>query len=573
MSTRRIQRRPPGEVAALAGLDPLLARLYGARGVRTPDELVHSLDALEPLDALGSLDAASDLLMSAMAAGQTILVVGDYDADGATATALAVLGLRRLGAPRVEHLVPDRRIHGYGLTPEIVTLAAARAPGLLVTVDNGIASHAGVAAARALGMRVLVTDHHLPGPTLPAADAIVDPNLAGDAFPSKALAGVGVMFYVLLALRRALRARGWFSAARPEPNLAELLDLVALGTVADVAVLDRNNRVLVAQGLARLRAGRARPGLLALADAAGRARAELSAQDLGFALGPRLNAAGRLDDMSVGVELLLTDDPARARELAALLDGLNRERKLVEADMQGEAESLVAALGSDVPFGLCLHDPDWHPGVVGLVASRVKERLHRPVIAFATGSDGVLKGSARSVPGLHVRDVLEAIATRTPGLIQRFGGHAMAAGLSLEAQHLPAFRLAFDVAVRERLDPAALEGVVWTDGGLEPARHDAATATLLRAAGPWGQGFPEPVFDARFAVREARVVADRHLKLRLALDGQPRLLDAIWFGGLAEAGGALPAPGTRVELAYQLELDGYRGGDAVQLMVRHCTPV
>lgn len=559
-----IRRRAAGDTSGLAGIPPLLARLYAARGVRSAAELALGLEHLLPFGRLANIDAASALLAEALVSRQRILIVGDYDCDGATATAVGVLGLRRLGAAQVECLIPDRRRHGYGLTPAIVALALAREPALIITVDNGIASIEGVAAARQAGVRVLITDHHLPGAVLPAADAIVDPNLPGDDFPSKALAGVGVMFYVLLALRARLREQGWFGPARPEPNLAELLDLVALGTVADVAVLDRNNRILVHQGLLRLRAGRGRPGLLALAEVAGRRPAELSAQDLGFALGPRLNAAGRLADMQRGVDLLLSDDPQVVRGIAAELDALNRERRAVEADMQEDALALVAGLGGGLPSGLCLHDPGWHAGVVGLVASRLKERLHRPVIAFATGEDGLLKGSARSIPGLHVRDCIEAVATSAPGLVERFGGHAMAAGLSIAPDRLADFSAAFAAEVAARVDPADLAGVVWTDGELPADSLHAATARLLHGAGPWGQGFPEPVFDGEFAVRGARLVGGRHLKLSLQAPGVHQPLAAIRFGW----DGELPQPGTRLRLAYQLQVDDWQGGDAAQLLVQ-----
>ena len=443
----RIEHRPlPATLPQLGDLPPLLTRLYAARGVQSVEELDKGLARLIPYRQLKGIESAVALLVEALEQRQRILFVGDFDADGATASSVGVLGLRMLGAAHVDYLVPNRFEYGYGLTPEIVAVALQRQPDLLVTVDNGISSVEGVAAAKAAGLKVLVTDHHLPGPELPAADAIVNPNQPGCEFPSKSLAGVGVIFYVLLALRARLRELDWFArTGLAEPNLAELLDLVALGSVADVVPLDANNRILVHQGLARIRKGFARPGLKAILEVAGKQAARISSTDLGFILGPRLNAAGRLDDMSLGIECLLTDDAALAADMAQQLDALNQDRKAIEQGMQREALAQLKDLPLDsLPFGLCLFEPDWHQGVIGILASRLKERYHRPTIAFADAGDGLLKGSARSIAGFHIRDALDAVAARHPGLISKFGGHAMAAGLSLPQEHFGAFAAAFD---------------------------------------------------------------------------------------------------------------------------------
>jgi len=584
----KVVHRPSNDASALAGLHPLLARLYAARGVTAADEVGGELDALIPPTALGHTAEAAALLHEAMRAEGRILIVGDYDADGATSSALGVLGLRRLGAVHVDYLVPNRFEFGYGLTPPVVEVARTRKPDLIVTVDNGIASHDGVAYANALGIKVLVTDHHLPPTTLPAAACIVNPNLEGDPFPSKALAGVGVMFYVLLALRRRLREVDWFaSRSIPEPNLAELLDLVALGTVADVAKLDRNNRILVAQGLKRIRAGSAtgkgRPGIEALARLAKRDPRRMTARDLGFAVGPRLNAAGRMEDMSVGIECLLADDPYQAQALAARLDAINLDRRARESEMRDSAFAVVERLeaaaaeegGVPLPFGLALHEADWHEGLVGLVASRVRERTHRPVFAFAKTQSGGLKGSGRSVDGFHLRDALALIDAREPGLIERFGGHAMAAGLSLAADRFESFAAAFDRVARDQLDADALHGVLTTDGELPPEWHSAEQARLLREAGPWGNGFPEPSFDGVFTVHDTRVVGGRHLRLGLrfadAANAAPaaKPLSAIAFGWEDP----IPPSGSRLRLVYQLELDSFRNETEVQLLVLHATPV
>ncbi|WP_101924944.1 MULTISPECIES: single-stranded-DNA-specific exonuclease RecJ [Luteimonas] len=550
---------------------PLLRRIYAARGAHDVEAAQPRLARLLPPDALTNIDAATALLADAVAAGQRILVVGDFDCDGATACAVAVRGLRMLGAVDVVHAVPNRVTHGYGLSPGLVETLAPLAPDLLVTVDHGIACHAGVAAAKARGWRVLVTDHHLPGDALPGADVIVNPNLAGDAFASKTLAGVGVIFYVLLALRRRLRDAGAF-AGRDVPDLTTLLDLVAVGTVADLVPLDANNRALVAAGLRRLRAGQGCAGLRALIEVAGRDAARLTATDIGFAIGPRINAAGRLEDMAIGIECLLTDDPAQARELAGLLHAINAERRAVQQLMLDDAELAVARQPPVDPSdaGVCLHDPDWHPGVVGLVASKMKDALHRPVIAFAPAEPGSpqLRGSARSIPGLHIRDVLAAVDSAHPGLIERFGGHAMAAGLTLRADLLDAFSAAFRAAVSAMLDPALLRAELVTDGPLAPHEFDIVHAAGLRDAGPWGQGFPEPLFDGEFAVVDWRIVGQRHLKLTLRLDGGRAPLSAIHFGGWREL-----APAARERVVYRLAPDDYRGGDAVQLVVEHREPL
>ncbi|TXH91987.1 MAG: single-stranded-DNA-specific exonuclease RecJ [Pseudomonas sp.] len=569
----RIEPRPlPAQLPDLGDLPPLLTRLYAARGVQSAAELDKGLARLIPYQQLKGIDAAVDLLVQALQQRQRILIVGDFDADGATASSVGVLGLRMLGAAHVDYLVPNRFEYGYGLTPEIVAVALQRQPELLVTVDNGISSVDGVAAAKEAGLKVLVTDHHLPGPELPAADAIVNPNQPGCAFPSKALAGVGVMFYVLLALRARLRELGWFaSSGVAEPNLGELLDLVALGSVADVVPLDANNRILVHQGLARIRAGRARPGLRAVLEVAGRQHARITSTDLGFILGPRLNAAGRLDDMSLGIECLLCEDEALARDMAQQLDELNKDRKAIEQGMQREALAQLKDLPlADMPFGLCLFEPDWHQGVIGILASRLKERYHRPAIAFADAGDGLLKGSARSVPGLHIRDALDAVAARHPGLISKFGGHAMAAGLSLPQEHFGAFAAAFDAEVRRQLSEDDLTGRLLSDGQLGAEEFHLELAKALRHAGPWGQHFPEPLFHGVFQIVTQRVVGEKHLKLVLKTECGSLTLDGIAFNVDRDI---WPNPNVRwVELAYKLDVNEYQGRESVQLMVAHLAP-
>ena len=568
----RIESRPlPATLPDLGALPPLLTRLYAARGVQSAAELDKGLARLIPYQQLKGMDAAVDLLVLGLQQGQRMLIVGDFDADGATASTVGVLGLRMLGAVHVDYLVPNRFEYGYGLTPEIVAVALERAPQLLITVDNGISSVEGVAAAKAAGLIVLVTDHHLPGAELPAADAIVNPNQPGCDFPSKALAGVGVMFYVLLALRARLREMGWFTAQRPEPNLGELLDLVALGSVADVVPLDANNRILVHQGLARIRAGRARPGLRAILEVAGRDHRRITSTDLGFILGPRLNAAGRLDDMALGIECLLCEDEALARDMAVQLDQLNQDRKAIEQGMQREALAQLKDLPlEDMPFGLCLFEADWHQGVIGILASRMKERYHRPTIAFADAGDGVLKGSARSVPGFHIRDALDAVAAKHPQLISKFGGHAMAAGLSLPQENFGAFAAAFDAEVRRQLCEDDLTGRLLSDGALSIEEFHLPLAKELRNAGPWGQHFPEPLFHGVFQLVQQRVVGERHLKVVLKSECGSVQLDGIAFGVDREI---WPNPTVRwVELAYKLDVNEYRGQESVQLLIAHISP-
>ncbi|WP_095154180.1 single-stranded-DNA-specific exonuclease RecJ [Pseudomonas sp. Irchel 3E13] len=567
----RIEPRSlPSTLPFLGDLPPLLTRLYAARGVQSAEELDKSLGRLLPYQMLKGIDAAVDLLLEALAKRQRILIVGDFDADGATASTVGVLGLRLLGAAHVDYLVPNRFEYGYGLTPEIVAVALQRSPDLLVTVDNGISSVEGVAAARAAGLKVLVTDHHLPGSELPQADAIVNPNQPGCEFPSKSLAGVGVIFYVLLALRAQLRSLGHFQD-KPQPNLGELLDLVALGSVADVVPLDANNRILVHQGLERIRAGRARPGLKAILEVARRDHQRITSTDLGFIIGPRLNAAGRLDDMSLGIECLLSEDPQLARDMAAQLDELNQDRKSIEQGMQREALAQLKDLPVEsMPFGLCLFEADWHQGVIGILASRMKERYHRPTIAFADAGEGMLKGSARSVPGFHIRDALDAVAARHPQLISKFGGHAMAAGLSLPADNFPAFAEAFDEEVRRQLREEDLTGRLLSDGTLAVEEFHLELARALRHAGPWGQHFPEPLFHGVFQLVEQRVVGERHLKVVLKSECGAVRLDGIAFSVDREV---WPNPTVRwVELAYKLDVNEFRGQESVQLMIAHMEP-
>ncbi|HQU16552.1 MAG: single-stranded-DNA-specific exonuclease RecJ [Chromatiales bacterium 21-64-14] len=570
----RIARRSTESLAGLpAGLHPVLRRVYAARRVRGPADLEHSLERLHPLTGLTGIASAAALLSEAVEQDRRILLVGDFDADGATSCALAVLALRALGARQVHYLVPNRFEFGYGLTAEIVAVAADWHPDLIVTVDNGIASLEGVAAAHARGIQVLVTDHHLPGATLPAADAIVNPNLPGDPFPSKHLAGVGVIFYVLSAARAHLRAAGWFARRGiGEPKLAQFLDLVALGTVADVVPLDANNRILVQQGLLRIRSGQCRPGIAALLAVAKRGQSRVVAADLAFGVGPRLNAAGRLEDMSLGIECLITDDLDAAREMAQRLDELNHARRAIEAQMQTQALEVLEGLGLQdddpaLPMGLCLYDARWHPGVIGILAARIRERFHRPVIAFAPDGAG-LKGSARSIPGLHIRDALDAVASRNPGLLSRFGGHAMAAGLSLALDRLEDFRTAFDDQVRRCLGPEDLEGICYTDGELAPAELHLETAQLLRDGGPWGAGFPEPCFDGEFQVLAQRVVGERHLKLTLRPAGGRQSIDGIAFQTPAP-----PVPWERVRIAYRLDVNEYQGVTSPQLLVEFIEPL
>jgi len=542
-----------------SGCDPRLARIFAARGLASTDELATTLKSLVAPESPLQADAAARLLADAIARREKLLIVADYDADGATACAVGVKALRAMGAI-VDYLVPNRRVHGYGLTPEIAREAAARSPHWLITVDNGIAAVEGIAEAHRLGMRVLVTDHHLPGAERPAAECIVNPNQHGCGFPSKNLAGVGVVFYVMLALRAELRRRGAFTAANPEPNLAEHLDLVALGTVADVVKLDANNRILVAQGLARIRAGKASPGIAALLSVAGRDARRIVAADLGFAVGPRLNAAGRLEDMSTGIECLLARDHGRAYAIATKLDALNRERRDIESKMHDSALAMLDTIEAGDAWCLTLHDPQWHPGVVGILASRLKDRFHRPVFAFATENDGTLRGSGRSIAALHLRDALDRVDKMKPGLLVRFGGHAAAAGATLRAGGFDEFRATLDAVVRESLTPSDLEQRIDTDGALEAAEMSGELAYAIQSQ-VWGQGFPEPRFVGRFTVEAQRVVAERHLKLTLGYGG--RRFSAIRFG----CADALPAS---IEAVYRLDIESYQGEESLQLTLEHC---
>ncbi len=574
----RVRMRPvsDGQRAALvaAGMHPVLARVYAARGVHSANELEPTLAGLLPPDSMKGLAQAASLLADAIEAEARLLIVADYDADGATACAVAMLGLRSMGA-RVDFLVPDRARHGYGLTPGIVQEAALLEPDLLITVDNGIASVDGVEEANSLGLPVLVTDHHLPGDALPAAEAIVNPNQPDCGFPSKALPGVGVMFYVLLALRAELRRRGMFRSkdnphaegpdGQPllaEPRLTDLLDLVALGTVADVVPLDANNRLLVAEGLKRMRAGRARPGINALFEVARRDVQRASTRDLGFSIGPRLNAAGRLTDMRLGILCLITPDDAQARTLAAELDSLNTTRREIEDDVR---ETALARLGNvDVQAGCTVvaYDEEWHPGVIGIVAARLRDRFHRPAFVLAPGDQGTLRGSGRSIAGLHLRDCLDRVAKQHPGLILKFGGHAAAAGLTLAGDGLAQFESAFEAAAAAMLSPDDLQETLWADGTLGAADLELTLAEALDT-GIWGKDFPEPQFHGVFGVHDQRIVGERHLKLRLDLGGQ--MVDAILFGQV----GPLPE---RINALYQLAVNEWNGVRRTQVSVRHWTP-
>ena len=559
-----VTTRPcPADIRAAleqAGLAPAWARLYAARGVSHPEQIAHRLPQLLPPAGLLHIERAATLLADAIDAKKRLLIIADYDADGATACAVGVRGLRMLGA-QVDFIVPNRLEHGYGLTPDIVALAAEKQPDLLVTVDNGIAAVEGVAAANALGIPVLVTDHHLPGDALPDAACIVNPNQPGCGFASKNLAGVGVMFYVLLALRAELRERGAY-ADQVEPDLRALLDLVALGTVADVVKLDANNRTLVAQGLARMRAGKACAGINALFRAAGRDPARATVFDLGFMLGPRLNAAGRIDDMALGIECLLADDPTTAQQLAQRLDTLNRTRRDVESDMLDEALAILASFNPTDSHSLTAYQPGWHIGVIGILASRLKDKFHRPTIVLASNASGELKGSGRSIPGLHLRDALDLIDKRHPGLILKFGGHAMAAGLSIPEARYEEFSRAFEAVVRELIDPADLEGVIETDGELELSEHRYDLAAEIEHA-VWGQGFPAPLFIANFDVVAQRVVGEKHLKLKLARDGES--FEAMRFFNPD------PLP-KRIRAVYALMPNEFNGQQTLQLKLHHWEP-
>ena len=573
--SRLVKRRVANSTLNLPdSMHPLLRRVYSQRKIKHVEELELGLENLIPPERFKGIDAAIELLIDALRQQQRVLIVADFDADGATSCVVALTALRQFGYQHTDYIVPNRFDYGYGLTPEIVELAKTRNPDLIITVDNGISSIEGVAAAKSAGIKTLITDHHLPGADAPNADAIVNPNQNGCNFPSKSIAGVGVIFYVMLALRARLRETNWFEEnSIAEPNLADLLDLLALGTVADVVALDRNNRILVSEGLRRIRAGRTRPGIKSLLEIAGRSITRLTASDLGFSVGPRLNAAGRLDDMSTGIECLLTDHEGAAYKLALQLDDMNKDRKQIEGDMREQAFKFLQEFSleeSDLPAALCIYDERWHQGVVGILASRVKEKFNRPVIAFADANDsGVeIKGSARSIKGFHIRDALDAVASRNPGMISKFGGHAMAAGLSLKKDKLQEFTRAFQKQAALLLDEELLQAHIMSDGDITHSEFSMDTAAVLIKGGPWGQEFPEPVFDGKFKVIQQRRVGKNHLKLVLAPELAPRqTIDAIAFNIDKQE---WPAPEmTDIEIAYKLDINEFRGNQTLQLMVEH----
>lgn len=572
-----IQRRAEVDPALLPDSIPQrLRQIYIARGITSEQQLEKSIRSLHNYQKLHGIEQAVQLLFAAIKQQQRIIVVGDFDADGATSSALSVLALRMLGSHNVDYLVPNRFEDGYGLSPEVVDQAIELGAEVIMTVDNGVSSIEGVRYAKEKGLLVVVTDHHLPGSVLPIADAMVNPNLPDCPFPSKALAGVGVAFYLMMALCVAMRQSGWFAEQGiSEPKLMELIDLVALGTVADVVPLDENNRVLVHQGLQRIRAGLARPGIQALIEVSKRDAQRMVAADFGFALGPRINAAGRLDDMSFGVELLMCNNIHAARRMASELDGLNQTRREIEQGMKQEAMAFCERLEfgdkSELPYGVVLFQRDWHQGVIGILASRIKDAYHRPVIAFAEGGDGTLKGSCRSIPGLHMRDALDVIDTKNPGVIVKFGGHAMAAGLTIQEQHYSRFCQLFDQVVRDSIDQSALKGIVLSDGELQPEEFNLATAEMLRAGGPWGQMFPEPIFDGDFKVLHQKLVGENHLKLMLEPlfkgFGSNVMVDAIAFNIDVRR---WPDPAVKtIHLAYRLDINEFRGNQTLQLMVEH----
>ncbi|EPB6519027.1 single-stranded-DNA-specific exonuclease RecJ [Vibrio parahaemolyticus] len=572
-----IQRRPEPDLSLLPdSIPPILKRIYINRGITDIAQLETSARGLHSYQKLGGIEQAVELLFQAIQEQKRIIVVGDFDADGATSSALSVLALRMLGSNNVDYLVPNRFEDGYGLSPEVVDQALELGAEMIMTVDNGVSSIEGVRYAKENGITVLVTDHHLPGQVLPEVDAMVNPNLDSCAFPSKSLAGVGVAFYLMMALCVHMRKHNWFAQqGMQEPKLMELIDLVALGTVADVVPLDENNRILVHQGLQRIRAGKARPGIQALIEVAKRDARRLVASDFGFALGPRINAAGRLDDMSFGVELLMCNNIHAARRMASELDGLNQTRKEIEEGMKQEAmafcERLQFGENSELPYGLSLFQRDWHQGVIGILASRIKEKFHRPVIAFADGGEGTIKGSCRSIPGLHMRDALDFIDTQNPGLIIKFGGHAMAAGLTIKEQDFERFSRLFDEVVKKELDEAALKGVILTDGELKPEEFSMHIAEQLRAGGPFGQAFPEPIFDGEFKVLHQKLVGEKHLKLMLEplYKGHPTnvMIDGIAFN--VDLRRWPDASVKTVRLAYKLDVNEFRGNQSLQLMIDH----
>ncbi len=562
-----LSRAPTGD-----SLHPLLQRIFANRNVQDLTGLDHSLSRLHPPGSFEDIDKSCEILRQAIDQDQSILIVGDYDTDGATATTVAILGLRLLGAKDVNYLVPNRFDYGYGLSAGIARVAVEMEPDLVITVDNGISSIEGVQLLRDAGVDVIVTDHHLAGTVLPDANAIINPNQPGCKFPSKMLSGVGVMFYLLMALRATMRDQGWFEQPHAEiPNLAQLLDLVALGTVADLVPLDQNNRILVAQGIARIRNNKCRPGIRALLNVAGKNHDNATSTDLGFIVGPRLNAAGRLDDISMGIECLLAEDEKTARELASILHEINTQRRQIEQKMQQQAVEIVSQISSrkDKNLGICLHNEEWHQGITGLVASRLKDRFHQPTIVFAGNTDGKLSGSGRSVPGMHIRDVLESISTRNPGLIEKFGGHAMAAGLTICVGDFDLFCAQFQAEVTAHFSDHPPLNVIYSDGFLDPEFFTLEIAELLRTAAPWGQQFPVPVFDNEFKVLNLKIVGEQHLKLRLASNG--RLLDAIAFRQL-EPGQPAPQLG-RIKAAFQLDINEFRGTRSLQLIIDHIESV
>ncbi|MDC9729852.1 MAG: single-stranded-DNA-specific exonuclease RecJ [Methyloprofundus sp.] len=569
-SIKKIVERPLlGRAAGVTVVDPILKRIYLARGIKSDAELERGLAQLPSPWLLTGMEEMVTYLIAAIEQQKKIVIVADFDADGATSCTVALKGLALLGAENIDFIVPNRFEYGYGLTPEIVTLVIEKQADVLVTVDNGISSIEGVKAAKAAGIQVLVTDHHLPGDTLPDADAIVNPNLMGDDFPSRALAGVGVMFYILMAIRSRLREQGNFLSANiKEPNLGQLLDLVALGTVADVVPLDQVNRILVHQGILRMRSGKGHVGIQSLVEIAGRNLSSLSSSDLGFAIGPRLNAAGRLDDMRLGIQCLMTSDKLQAKQLAQQLDELNSDRREIEGQMKLEAVALLKEMEQfnqqHLKAGVCIYNKDWHQGVIGILASRIKDKLNRPVVAFASADNGEIKGSARSIPGVHIRDVLSDIAVAHPQVLKKFGGHAMAAGLSIQLHDYPVFLLAFDKAVAQRLQELDLDEKVYSDGELTEANMTLGFCETLKAAGPWGQEFPEPLFHGVFEVVQARIVGQQHLKLVLRKPNSELLIDAIAFFmerteywlGLRE-----------VKIAYKLDINEYRGQRSIQFII------
>ncbi len=574
--TKKIIRRrvvkTDGKVLS-SELHPVLEKIYQSRNIKDSSELENSFSRLISPDGLLGIEKAVDIIYQIIKENKKILIVADYDADGATSCAVVMRALTKFGAGNVSYIVPDRFKFGYGLTPEIVKLAITHSPDLIITVDNGIASHEGVLAAKNAGIQVLITDHHLPGVTTPVADAIVNPNQNGCQFESKSLAGVGVIFYVMIALRKYLRDKAWFKNKNiPEFNLAELTDIVALGTVADLVKLDHNNRILVAQGLARINQGKAHAGINALLKISNRQVGQIKTSDLGFFVGPRINAAGRLENMALGVECLLSDDEAQVTAIAQQLDLINKERRLIQKQMQDQALQAVQALHIEknvLPYGVCLFDGSWHQGVIGLVASKVKELYHRPVIAFAPADDGQVKGSARSIPGLHIRDALDAIATENPSILQKFGGHAMAAGLSIKLSDMDTFFKLFETEVKRRLSRDDLEEIIHTDGELDDEYFTNEFAELINAASPWGQGFEPPVFDNMFEVVDHRIVGEQHLKMKLrlskgSLNGGRQDIDAIAFNQMYYVDHHLPE---RIHVTYKLDINEFRGSRSLQLIV------